>query len=627
MAFFAAAQKKAGPPPPVKPKPAAGGLTWSQRQKLKQEQDAKEKEAGAETSQPPPATAASIAGPASATESSAPVQSSTPSSPKQEKKEGTGMSAADAQTSIGKGGSLKERMAALQGAGAFGKSDDTKPAAPAPSGKVWKRPTATEPEEGEDAEGEEGTVKSPLEEGGDGLDEAGAPEERTEEEEEKARKAAIAARMAKLGARGPMSMAIPPKPARKPTREALASPTTEDKPKPTALALDPSITAANDDKPLSPSAEAGNTIETQGSSPTAAATSPPTSVPMPAIARRTAPPRRKAPTSSPSVPANSTETAADKGTDSVGPNNGAEPPPQVMVYDEEKPLPKTDEELAAEKEREEAGRGSAGADGAKAAGIAMAPVNTAHSPSEDKSQPTMGLNGGAESERGLGGDVIDGKEGEPAVLEDGLEEGGQENDNIMREAQSGGLLSGTQQPQMVPLHSPAESAHMVDDGETPPPPPPRMSMSDLPRDEVEMKHGHDLEDSKGAQNADEVEDEGDEGQAPPPPQRDARRSIGGGEKPLGPRPLPSPGKVGSAPLPPPPQGNPLVPPRDVSEDEDENDEEGEANEENEDIDEEEEEEDEDVPPPPPARRPSVPVPAPLQMPSSSGPGAGTSVFT
>ena len=42
LAFFAAAQYKVAPPPPVKPKSAAGGLTWSQPQKLRQEQEAKE---------------------------------------------------------------------------------------------------------------------------------------------------------------------------------------------------------------------------------------------------------------------------------------------------------------------------------------------------------------------------------------------------------------------------------------------------------------------------------------------------------------------------------------------------------------------------------------------------------
>ena len=75
-------------------------------------------------------------------------------------------------------------------------------------------------------------------------------------------------------------------------------------------------------------------------------------------------------------------------------------------------------------------------------------------------------------------------------MEEGLKEGGQEKDGIMREAQAGGVPAASkQEPEMVPLHSPAESP-MLDDAETPPPPPPRMTMSDMPKDEIEMKHPH-----------------------------------------------------------------------------------------------------------------------------------------
>jgi hypothetical protein len=241
-----------------------------------------------------------------------------------------------------------------------------------------------------------------------------------------------------------------------------------------------------------------------------------------------------------------------------------------MVYAEEKPLPKSEEQIAQEKNFEEAGSKSGGAEGAAAAGIALAPA--------------------------------------PTVGDETEQDDSEDEQDVMKDAQSEGLgiTSPVKEPEMVPLHSPAESP-MVNDAETPPPPPPRMMMSDMPKDEVEMKHPH----HEGEEEEEVDEDEDD---APPPPQRDIRRSIGGGEKPLGPRPLPSPGKVGVAP-PLPPQGNPMVPPRDDSEDEREAEGRG-----------DEDEEEEEAPPPPPARKPSVPVPARLQMParSPSGQSPGTS---
>jgi hypothetical protein len=545
LAFFAAAQGKAGPPPPIKPKPASGGLTWSQRQKLRQEEEAKEREAGG------PTTITEAVAPSAAAPAAAPTPAST--SPKAEKREAAGLSAADAQTSIGKGGSLKERMAALQGAGAFGQGEEqAKPTPPAPSGKVWKRPAAPEPTSEDEVDEEGAAIKSPTGEEGDALAEAGEQfEEKTEEEEERARKAAIAARMAKLGNRGPMAMAIPPKPARKPTRESIASPTSETKP-------DDLSTPIEELKIAEPS------------SPTAA-TSPPTSVPMPAIARRTAPPRRRGPPSSSAVPTvASTKESTEDQSMSVGPNDGAEPPPQVMVYDEEKPLPKTDEQIGKEKEFEEAGRKPGGADGAAAAGIALAPVDT---------------------------------EGTTSTSARGIEDEVEGEDDMMKEAKDKdmGVGSPVQAPHMVPIHPPADSP-MVDNEEddaTPPPPPPRMNLSSMPKDEIEMKHQEEQEAAEANEEADEGdedEDEEMEDAAPPPPQRDVRRSLGGTDKPLGPRPLPSPGKAGLAPPLP-----PAVPPRDDSDDEQE----------------EEEDEEEAPPPPPPARKPSVPVPARLQMPSES----------
>jgi hypothetical protein len=233
-----------------------------------------------------------------------------------------------------------------------------------------------------------------------------------------------------------------------------------------------------------------------------------------------------------------------------------------MVYDEEKPLPKSDEQKAQEQEYEEAGRKPGGAEGAAAAGIALAPV-TAEGPT-----------------------AIPARGDEREQDEDDDEDESKGNDS--------NVGSPVQQPEMVPIHPPADSP-MIDEAETPPPPPPRMTMSDMPKDEIEMKH--------------EEERTHEEEEARQPPQRDIRRSMGGTDKPLGPRPLPSPGKVGVAP-PLPPSGNPMIPPRDESEDEDEAEGQG---------DEEDEEDEEEVapPPPPPIRRPSVPVPARLHMPSGS----------
>ncbi|KAJ6583859.1 hypothetical protein DFH09DRAFT_1143680 [Mycena vulgaris] len=117
-----------------------------------------------------------------------------------------GMSASDAKESIGRGGSLKERMAALQGRGAFG--------APAPvatppmgTGKKWVPPPKPVEEEvvapavPERGIEEKGTEDSPKAEGEvEKEKEAASPEgEADPEEEERQRRAAIAARMARLG--------------------------------------------------------------------------------------------------------------------------------------------------------------------------------------------------------------------------------------------------------------------------------------------------------------------------------------------------------------------------------------------------------------------------------------------
>ena len=118
-----------------------------------------------------------------------------------------GMSADDARQSISRGGGLKERMAALQGKGAFGASDAPKaPPLPSEQGKarVWRTvvdlppPAAKHDEYNNDDEAavpsasDDATKEENVEGDGDG-------EPKTEEELERERRAAIAARMAKLG--------------------------------------------------------------------------------------------------------------------------------------------------------------------------------------------------------------------------------------------------------------------------------------------------------------------------------------------------------------------------------------------------------------------------------------------
>jgi hypothetical protein len=130
----------------------------------------------------------------------------------------SGMSATDAMSSITKGGgSLKERMAALQGKGAFGNpSASAAPPLPSNEGKprVWRSSPAPpiEHKVKDDAAGgseaaddthTQSTTQSPHDEGDhtpQPVEETeGEGEPQTEEEQERERRAAIAARMARLG--------------------------------------------------------------------------------------------------------------------------------------------------------------------------------------------------------------------------------------------------------------------------------------------------------------------------------------------------------------------------------------------------------------------------------------------
>ncbi|KAF8881906.1 hypothetical protein BD779DRAFT_1675239 [Infundibulicybe gibba] len=104
-----AAASSTGPPPPG-PRPKPGGVSWK----------------------PKPVSPPSS--PARTGDNAAPV----------EKKSG-GMSASDAKESIGKGGSLKDRMAALQGRGGFAAPPPPTAPKPAVEKPKWKPPPVVSP--------------------------------------------------------------------------------------------------------------------------------------------------------------------------------------------------------------------------------------------------------------------------------------------------------------------------------------------------------------------------------------------------------------------------------------------------------------------------------------------------
>jgi hypothetical protein len=120
-----------------------------------------------------------------------------------------GMSPDDARQSISRVGGLKERMAALQGKGAFGAPVDPNaskaPPLPSEQGKprVWRtvvdlpQPPAAKHVESND---DDNATNLPASDAAANEEDAdGGTEPKTEEELERERRAAIAARMAKLG--------------------------------------------------------------------------------------------------------------------------------------------------------------------------------------------------------------------------------------------------------------------------------------------------------------------------------------------------------------------------------------------------------------------------------------------
>lgn len=176
------------PPGPPIPRPKPGGLQWKPR---------------------PP---------------SPPTSPDNPQSDERKPPNTGGMSASDAMESIGRGVSLKERMAALQGKGAFGGAPP--PVAPKPNVErpKWKPPPAVPATVASDDESKEGiarvdvggreasrsppprAVVSPTPDNQDAsnrecdaLAHEGGGGDLDPEEEERQRRAAIAARMARLG--------------------------------------------------------------------------------------------------------------------------------------------------------------------------------------------------------------------------------------------------------------------------------------------------------------------------------------------------------------------------------------------------------------------------------------------
>ncbi|TCD68515.1 hypothetical protein EIP91_010571 [Steccherinum ochraceum] len=269
---------------------------------------------------------------------------------------GAGMSAADAKESIGAGGSLRERMAALQGRSGFGPAPPVAPK-PAVERPKWKPPPQTVvvpalgEEEDETAEAKPPVVAPPPthEEGHDEGAKPAAEEDESEnpvapvegeeaegekepdpQEEERQRRAAIAARMARLGG-ARVGMAAPPIFGKKPEykRTESTKPKEEEAPK---VVSPPADAAKEDIQPAQPETapevtspptvkeesadsvsipaksegsqdyfgsteSSGNASLTPGSA-SSSVKSPP--MPVPAGPRRAGPPRKKAAAKSPS---------------------------------------------------------------------------------------------------------------------------------------------------------------------------------------------------------------------------------------------------------------------------------------------------------------------------------------
>ncbi|KAF8837858.1 hypothetical protein BDN67DRAFT_1013553 [Paxillus ammoniavirescens] len=293
-----------------------------------------------------------------------PKQPSPPSSPDRaqtvEKKivGASGMSASDAMESIGRGGTLKERMAALQGKGGFGGAPPPIPSKPMEKPK-WKPPPVVSPPADEDekefvagAGGREASRSPPPRavasssaesqetsnrEGDSAAGEGG--EDPDAEEEARQRRAAIAARMARLGG-ARFGMAPPvfaPKPvARKSESAPSASEVQEEAPHTDQITVlegsrEALVASPPQDSPASTSA-GDEAIAESGPKDEAAPSRAPASMPVPAAPRRAAPPRKKAYKSAPAAPLPPAPTDGAEG-------EASQPPPSIT---DELPVPITE---------------------------------------------------------------------------------------------------------------------------------------------------------------------------------------------------------------------------------------------------------------------------------------------
>ncbi|KAI0301130.1 hypothetical protein B0F90DRAFT_1668005 [Multifurca ochricompacta] len=287
-----------------------------------------------------------------------PRASSPPDAPSTSSRIDNSMSASDAKESITKGGSLKDRMAALQGLGAFGGGPAVAPP-PKPAEKPkWKPPPqisvappitgdvedASQPTGGDDHKSVDSLSRTPNDEIMATLSKPPQPakEEPSEidvdpEEEERQRRTAIAARMARLGGTrvgmGPPIFgrkpeikpkpAVPPPEATKEEHSPANVPATEPilrTERDVKHAQAEAETAANVPLPTSPPTNetASGTLSLQPQnasaeyfpeqpSPSTSPSIPPRGMPAPQGPRRTAPPRKKV--ASKSIPPAETEVA------------------------------------------------------------------------------------------------------------------------------------------------------------------------------------------------------------------------------------------------------------------------------------------------------------------------------
>ncbi|KAF5319923.1 hypothetical protein D9611_011013 [Ephemerocybe angulata] len=293
-------------------------------------------------------------------------------------KASAGLSASDAKESIVRGGSLKDRMAALQGKGAFGApppvapkpalekpkwkpppvvaapedDDDAEPRQQPNLGDIIKSPpTAKSPEPGEEKEAVEGEGAAPAETEG----EEGAVDP---EEEERQRRAAIAARMARLGGArvgmAPVFGKRPPPPPKKRSsvsedvaaadvsKDSVTSPKVQST-EPEALVASPPSASIDENlqRPESTRrlSEAGS-LASIDSTESQASRTPPVSMPVPAAPRRAAPPRKKP--AKPTAPPPPVPEAEVEDADAAAPTTAEELPSEPAPNDKADVAPPTE---------------------------------------------------------------------------------------------------------------------------------------------------------------------------------------------------------------------------------------------------------------------------------------------